>query len=125
VGRLATTQLGTDEYRIVIKVVYCFRKRAGISDEEFDRYWRDVHGQIGVRIPGLRRLVQSRAVRLPDDARQPDFDGVAELWFEDEAALARARASEEWKQSTQDEATFLDPSSTRYAVTEERTLFQG
>jgi uncharacterized protein (TIGR02118 family) len=119
-------QLGSaDEYRIVIKVVYCFRKRAGISDEHFDRYWRDVHGQIGARIPGLRRLVQSRAVRLPVDARQPDFDGVAELWFEDEAALVRARASEEWKQSTQDEANFLDPSSTRYAVTEERTLFQG
>ena len=124
-GRLATTQLGTDEYRIVIKVVYCFRKRAGISDEDFDRYWRDVHGRMGARIPGLRRLVQSRAVRVPDDVRQPDFDGVAELWFEDEAALARARASEEWKQSTQDEANFLDASSTRYAVTEERTLFQG
>ena len=109
----------------MIKVVYGFRKRHGISDEEFDRYWRDVHGQIGVRIPGLRRLVQSRALRLSDDVRQPDFDGVAELWFEDEAALARARASEEWRQSTRDEANFLDPSSTHYAVTEERTLFQG
>ena len=109
----------------MIKVVYCFRKRAGISDEDCDKYRRDVHGQIAVRIPGLRRLVQSRAVRLPADARQPDFDGVAELWFEDEAALVRARASAEWKQSTQDEANFLDSSSTRYAVTEERTLFRG
>jgi len=107
----------------MIKVVYCFRKRAGISDEDFDRYWRDVHGQLGARIPGLRRLVQSRAIRLQADAREPDFDGVAELWFEDEAALLRARASEEWKQSTRDETSFLDPSSTRYAVTEERTVF--
>ena len=108
----------------MIKIVYCFRKRAGISDEEFDRYWRDVHGQLGARIPGLRRLVQSRAIRLQADAREPDFDGVAELWFEDEASLLLARASEEWKQSTRDEPNFLDPSSTRYAVTEERTLFQ-
>jgi uncharacterized protein (TIGR02118 family) len=96
-----------------------------MSDQDFDNYWRDVHGHIGARIPGLRRLVQSRAVRIPADARQPDFDGVAELWFEDEAALVRARASQEWQQSTQDEANFLDRSSTRYAVTEERTLFQG
>ena len=68
--------------------------------------------------------MQSRAIRLRGDAREPDFDGVAELWFEDEAALLHARASEEWKQSTQDEANFLDLSSTHYAVTEERTLFQ-
>jgi len=108
----------------MIKVVYCFRKRAGMSDEDFERYWRDVHGHLGARIPGLRRLVQSRAIRLQADTREPDFDGVAELWFEDEAALLRARASAEWTQSTQDEANFLDPSSPRYAVTEERTLFQ-
>jgi uncharacterized protein (TIGR02118 family) len=83
----------------MIKVVYCFQKRPGISDEQFDRYWRDVHGEIGARIPGLRRLVQSRAVKLASDARSPDFDGVAELWFDDEAALVAARASKEWSQS--------------------------
>jgi uncharacterized protein (TIGR02118 family) len=107
----------------MIKVVYCFQKRPGMSHEDFDHYWRDVHGQIGARIPGLRRLVQSRAVRLVADARQPDFDGVAELWFDDEAALMRARASEEWKLSTVDEHHFLDPSSILYGVTEERTVF--
>lgn len=106
----------------MLKLVYCFRKRSGMSDEDFDKYWRDVHGEIGARIPGLRRLVQSRAVKLAADAREPDFDGVAELWFDDETALIRARASDEWKQSTLDEDNFLDPPSTRYAVTEERTL---
>ena len=64
----------------MIKVVYCFRKLAGISDEDFNRYWRDVHGQLGIRIPRVSRLVQSRAVRFPDDARQPDLDGLAALW---------------------------------------------
>jgi uncharacterized protein (TIGR02118 family) len=49
----------------MIKLVYCFRKRAGMTDAEFDSYWRDVHGPLGARIPGLRRLVQSRGAN-PD-----------------------------------------------------------
>ncbi len=106
----------------MIKLVYCFRKRSGITDEEFDRYWRDVHGPLGARIPGLRRLVQSRAVRLSGDARRADFDGVAELWFDDVAALLAARASEAWRASSLDEANFLDPASAAYLVTEERTI---
>jgi uncharacterized protein (TIGR02118 family) len=53
----------------MIKLIYSFRKRAGMSDEEFDRYWRDVHGPIGARIPGLRRLVHSKTIRIPGDAR--------------------------------------------------------
>ena len=106
----------------MIKLVYCFRKRPGMSDEEFDHYWRDVHGPVGARIPGLRRLVQSRAIRLAGDARAPDFDGVAELWFDNAQALLDARASAEWHQSGLDEANFLDPSSAIYVVTEERVI---
>ena len=106
----------------MIKVVYCFRKRPGMSGEEFDRYWRDVHGAIGARIPGLRRLVQSKAITLPGDARHPDFDGVAELWFDDAQALLETRQSAEWREAGLDEPNFLDPASTMYAVTEERDI---
>ncbi|HXY29073.1 MAG TPA: EthD family reductase [Gemmatimonadaceae bacterium] len=106
----------------MIKVVYCFRKRSGMSAEGFDRYWRDRHGPLGARIPGLRRLVQSRAIHVSGDARAPDYDGLVELWFDDVEALLRARASPEWHRSGLDEANFLDPTSTAYAVTEERTI---
>ena len=30
-----------------------------LTDKEFFHYWEKVHGPIGVRIPHLRRLVQS------------------------------------------------------------------
>jgi uncharacterized protein (TIGR02118 family) len=106
----------------VIKLIYCFRKRRDLSEAEFDAYWRDVHGPIAARIPGLRRLVQSRALRIPGDARAPDYDGVAELWFDDAEALLRARASPEWRASGLDEPNFLDPASAAYLVTEERTI---
>jgi uncharacterized protein (TIGR02118 family) len=65
----------------MIKLVYCISRRPGTSLEEFSRYWREVHGPIGRRIPGLRRLVQSHPVSHPSDMSPPAFDGMAELWL--------------------------------------------
>lgn len=90
--------------------------------EEFSRYWREVHGPIGRRIPGLRRLVQSHTVPQPADMGAADFDGMAELWFDDLSALEAARRSPEWRASTEDEANFIDKSRTAVFVTEEREI---
>ncbi|HVT61253.1 MAG TPA: EthD domain-containing protein [Thermoanaerobaculia bacterium] len=103
----------------MLKVVYCLSRRPDLPREEFLRYWRDVHGGIGARIPGLRRLVQSYTVYVPGDAHGPDFDGMAELWFDDVASLLAARQSPEWKASADDEANFIDHSRVAYFVTEE------
>src|SRR2546430_17094275 len=81
----------------MIKLVYCITRRRGMTLEEFSRYWREVHGPIGRRIPGLRRLVQSHPTRHPADLSPPPFDGMAELWFDDLAALEAARRSPEWR----------------------------
>ena len=106
----------------MIKLVYCISKKPGMSDEEFFHYWRNVHGPIGARIPGLRRLVQSRRVTIAGDRRAPDFDGMAELWFDDMKALLAARGSPEWKLSTEDESNFVDHSRVAYFVSEEHVV---
>ena len=106
----------------MIKLVYCISRRRGMTLEEFSRYWCVVHGPIGRRIPGLRRLVQSH--RLPHAWDMPAslFDGVAELWFDDMAALEAARQSPEWSASTADEANFIDPTRTALFLTEEHEI---
>jgi uncharacterized protein (TIGR02118 family) len=106
----------------MIKLVYCISKKAGLADEEFFRYWENVHGLIGARIPGLRKLVQSHRVSAAGDRRRPDYDGLAELWFDDMEALAVARQSPEWKASTEDEANFIDHERVAYFVSEERVI---
>jgi uncharacterized protein (TIGR02118 family) len=106
----------------MIKLVYCFAKKADVSFEEFSRYWREVHGPIGARIPGVRRLVQSVAVHDARDAHVPSFDGMVELWFDDIEAVLRARSSAEWQASTEDERHFIDHSRTAYFLSHERTL---
>jgi uncharacterized protein (TIGR02118 family) len=107
---------------VVIKLVYCITRRPGMSVDEFSRYWHDVHGPVGRRIPGLRRLVQSHPVLDPDDRRLPAFDGMAELWFDDLAALQAARQSPEWQASSKDEARFIDETRTALFLTEEREI---
>ena len=106
----------------MIKLVYCITRKPGMSSAKFLDYWLRTHAPIGERIPGVRRFVQSRTIRVPGDAAAPDFDGMVELWFEDVAALLEARRSEAWKESTADEANFIDTARTAYFVTEEKEI---
>lgn len=109
----------------MIKLVYCISKKPGMTDEEFFHYWKHVHGPIGARIPGLRRLVQSHRLNISGDARSPDFDGMAELWFDDVDALLKARQSPEWKASGEDEQNFIDTSRVAYFISEEHEIVPG
>jgi uncharacterized protein (TIGR02118 family) len=106
----------------MIKLVYCITRRRDLSREDFLKYWREVHGPIGARIPGVKRLVQSHAIEIGGDTRRGDFDGMAELWFESVEALLSARHSEEWRNSTADEANFIDHSRVAYFVSEEHDV---
>jgi uncharacterized protein (TIGR02118 family) len=47
---------------------------------------------------------------------------MAELWFDDLAAVLEARQSPEWEASTADEANFVDPTRSAYFVSEERQI---
>ena len=106
----------------MVKLVYCITKKAGLTDEEFFHYWEKVHGSIGARIPQLRKLVQSRRLTVAGDKQRPDYDGMAELWFDDMEALRAARQSPEWRTSSEDEANFIDHKRVAYFVSEEHII---
>ena len=106
----------------MIKLVYCITKKPELTDQEFFHYWEKVHGPIGARIPRLRKLVQSHRLNVTGDARQPDYDGMAKLWFENVEDLLAARQSPEWKASGEDEANFIDHRKVAYFVSEERVV---
>ncbi len=93
-----------------------------MTDEEFFCYWRDVHGPIGARIPNLRRLVQSYRIHVPRDPRTADFDGVAELWFDNIDSLLQARQSPEWRSANDDEINFIDQKRVAYFVSREHVV---
>jgi len=106
----------------MVKLVYCITKKPGLTDAEFFHYWEKIHGPIGARIPGLRRLVQSHTLARTSEVRPPDFDGMAELWFDDLEALLAARATPEFRASSDDEGHFIDQTKVAFFITEEHQI---
>ena len=104
----------------MVKAIYLIRRKPGLSREDFHRYWREVHGAIAARIPGLRRYVQCHAIARDGDGEQ--FDGAAEAWFDDMDAVRHAVASPEYAAARTDEARFIDLERTSLIFTEEVTV---
>lgn len=80
----------------MIKLVDLVKRREGLTVVEFQADWREQHGSMLAAVPGLRRYVQSHA--LPQGYAKGEllFDGIAEMWFDDEAAATAALASPEF-----------------------------
>lgn len=95
----------------MIKVCELVRRRPGMTVEEFQAYWRDVHGPIVSALPGLRRYVQSHP--LPGGYRKGElpYDGLAELWFDDKEGLRAIATTAEFAAAKADEPNFIDPTS--------------
>lgn len=71
---------------------------------EFDRYYREVHIPLAKSLPGLRRYTISRNAALIRGTGP--YYMIAELDFDDRAALAAAFASPEGQAAAQDVPKF-------------------
>jgi len=84
------------------------KRRSDISPESFHLYWRDVHGPLGSRVPGVRRYVQHHAIpNLYTRGREPVYDGVAQTWFDDLEAMRAAAGTEQRAATLEDEPNFI------------------
>jgi uncharacterized protein (TIGR02118 family) len=71
--------------------------------ESFEEYYEATHAPLAAAIPGLQRLVLTRTSDALGDEPSP-FHRVAELWFEDRAALDAALDSPELTAAAEDAA---------------------
>ena len=46
----------------MIKVITWFRRKPGMSVDEFQSYWRNEHPKAVLQLPGLRKYVQNHVV---------------------------------------------------------------
>src|SRR5499426_2905326 len=95
----------------MIKTVGLLTRKEGISHEEFVKHWLEVHAPLAHAVPGVRRYVQSHIV---EERTRPDIpatdvavDGIAELWYDDREAMARAMATPEARALHADGALFI------------------
>ena len=100
----------------MVKLIGTAHKRDDFTTKEFFDYWRDVHAPITASAPGIRGYVVSEVIdKLQGDL---DADGFVELWWDDEAALDRAMASDEEKAAWDDVANYAKPTGTFWIARE-------
>ncbi|MEM8825515.1 MAG: EthD domain-containing protein [Pseudomonadota bacterium] len=122
----------------MLKLTYCLTRRERLTREAFQTYWRETHAPLVEAARdalAIRRYVQvhtvSTALSGALDAARPglpidDYDGVAELWWDDEESLIAAMQSEAGRHHgtilATDEAEFIDFSRSQLFWGREREI---
>lgn len=96
----------------MIKVLSFTARKPGETRAAFERYWDEVHVPMWRDIEGIRGYIVSRilAVRERPDVSplaMGEPDGVVELWYDDEAAMARSAGSPAGQAWRRDSAIFI------------------
>lgn len=94
------------------KIAILLKRKPGLSPEAFQAHWRERHAPLWTRFPQLRRYVQSPALLQGYRKGELLFDGIAEAWFDSEAAFGAFRSDPAQAAIAADEADFLDRART-------------
>ena len=91
------------------KVTFLLHYRKDLSVDEVRAEWMGSHGQLALKIPGLRRYVQNHWVEAPE-GHERTFDGSVDLWFDNEAAFKTGFESPQGKAMLEDDLRLFDRS---------------
>ena len=117
----------------MIKFVMCITRHPDMTREEFKDYWKHKHGPFfmaNADAMGAKRYVQSHTLNSPlneglrtSRGMQPEYDGVAEVWFDSDEALMAGMSSPEGQKLgaalLEDEGNFIDHSRSSAFIVEE------
>src|SRR5207244_2545874 len=109
----------------MVKMVAFFKRKPGMSVEAFHNYWRTTHAAIVVKMPGIRRYVQSHTLLSGYRKGELAYDGVAEVWFDDTQAMRALVGTKEYAAVRADEPNFIDLSAMGSIITEEHVIKDG
>lgn len=107
----------------MIRLNFALRRKASLSREAFQRYWREIHGPLVASVSrtlGMRRYLQSHTVDDPlyDGLREAragmhePFDGIASVWWDTREKMVECSTSDEGRRAgallLEDEGRFID-----------------
>ena len=104
----------------MIKQASYFKRRPDLDLTAFHEYWKTRHADVVRKLGGFKRYVQNHTVG--DDG---PFDGIAEVWFDDMAAMRATVGSGELANIRADEANFIDAASMGTIITTEHVIIDG
>jgi len=85
-----------------VKGIFIVKRRTGLTLPSFRKQFRERHAPAVLKAPGVRGYVQSLTLDAAYTWAEPRWDGVAHLYFDDEAAAQTAMASPEIKAAGED-----------------------
>lgn len=120
----------------MIKLVMCLRRHPDMNREQFQHYWKNNHAPFFMKNAGVTRAkkyLQSHTVDTPlnegmrsSRGMLPEYDGVAEVWFESEEDLVEAMSSPEGQELSSalvaDEKNFIDHANSSAFIVREHEL---
>ena len=109
----------------MVKALSFFKRKSGMSVAAFQAYWRTMHPDVVTKMPGIRRYVQSHTLPSGYRKREPIYDGIAEIWFDDTRAMRALAGTSEYAAVQADEANFIDRSTMGLIITEEHVIKDG
>jgi uncharacterized protein (TIGR02118 family) len=89
---------------VMVKMVVLLVRKESYSHDEFTTYWEKEHAPLVDDLPNVQRYLTS----LPTDPEESAYDGIAELYFEDMAALGEAFDSAAGDALLEDAAEFTN-----------------
>jgi uncharacterized protein (TIGR02118 family) len=122
---------------MMIKLTFALTRRAELTREAFQSYWREQHAPLvaSVReILRIRRYVQAHSLPAESEAAlraarggPEGFDGAAELWWDSledvMAASADPAGIEAGRRLLEDERKFIDLTRSPLWWSEEKVIF--
>jgi uncharacterized protein (TIGR02118 family) len=109
----------------VVKAIAFFKRREGMAVDEFQGYWRTRHPEVVTRLAGVRRYVQSHTRPSAYRTGEPAYDGIAEVWFDDTAAMHALRNTPALAAVQADEARFIDRATMGLVIAEDHVIVDG
>ena len=106
----------------MIKSIVVAHRKAGMTREEFSRYWLEEHAPLAAKLmPGVHHYVQNHLIAVP--GMEFEGDGIVETWYDDVASWQKSmeaiRAS---KELAEDGAKFCDLRNARMWLVEEHVI---
>jgi uncharacterized protein (TIGR02118 family) len=87
----------------MIKTITIAHRKAGLTREEFNKYWLEKHGPLAARlIPHVRRYVQNHFIEVA--GKEFEGDGIVEMWYDDVAAWQKSMEAIRGSQELTDDA---------------------
>lgn len=107
----------------MVKLTCFLKRRAGMSPEEFDAYWRDRHGPLVASTRSARHVL--RYEQHPAAQRDSGWDGITEQWFESVDAFYASLREDDYHLIDEDLPNFLDVGALQFTLTEEPRVVIG